>query len=68
MKRQVTTRRDFLKLAAVFTAAGALQACAPSIATPTSEAGATGRAGPRVGGRSRVSVTARDRVVSREMP
>jgi peptide/nickel transport system substrate-binding protein len=40
MKRQVTTRRDFLKLAAVFTAASALQACAPSVPAPTSEAGA----------------------------
>ena len=31
MRKRATTRREFLKLAAVFTAAGALQACSPSI-------------------------------------
>ena len=41
MRKHVTTRREFLKLAAAFTAAGALQACAPSIPAPTSEGGPT---------------------------
>jgi len=41
MRKHVTTRREFLKLAAAFTAAGTLQACAPSVSTPTSEAEAT---------------------------
>src|SRR5688572_8799250 len=39
MRKHVTTRREFLKLAAVFTAAGAVQACSPSIpATSEGEA------------------------------
>ena len=46
MKKHVTTRREFLKLAAAFTAAGALQACAPSSPAPTSEGGAPAPAGP----------------------
>ena len=36
MRKHVTTRREFLKLAAAFTAAGAIQACAPSALAPTS--------------------------------
>jgi len=40
MRKHVTTRREFLKLAAAFTAAGALQACAPALPAPTSEGGA----------------------------
>jgi peptide/nickel transport system substrate-binding protein len=48
MRKHVTTRREFLKLAAAFTAAGALQACAPSLPPPTSEGGAPAPAGEEV--------------------
>src|SRR5512145_2272901 len=41
MKKRDVTRRDFLKLAATFTAASALQACTPSTPAPTSPAGVT---------------------------
>ena len=44
MRKRATTRREFLKLAAVFTAAGALQACSPSIpATEGEPTAAVGR-------------------------
>ncbi|HEX6035625.1 MAG TPA: ABC transporter substrate-binding protein, partial [Anaerolineales bacterium] len=48
MSKHVTTRREFLKLAAAFTAAGALQACAPSLPAPTSEGEAPAPAGQEV--------------------
>ena len=48
MRKHVTTRREFLKLAAAFTAAGALQACAPSLPVPTSEGGVPAPAGQEV--------------------
>ena len=46
MRKHVTTRREFLKLAAAFKAASALKACAPSIPAPTSEAEAPAPAPP----------------------